>query len=104
MFNRSRSFYRADFVVLVAMGRSVTDYRCVVLPVAEAERAAQFNLDRDYRTLTLAGQKKKPGKVWLWLEPAPREHNRAKSALQLVRKERAILRKRDNDWKVLLSK
>jgi hypothetical protein len=48
-FNRRTSYYKADLVVLVAV-RSPREYSCVVLPVAEAERAAQLNLDHDYRT------------------------------------------------------
>jgi hypothetical protein len=66
--NRRTSFYKANVVVLVAV-RSPKEYFCVILPVAEAERAAQLNLDRDYRTLTRGGQRKKPHKVWILLEP-----------------------------------
>jgi hypothetical protein len=67
MFNRRQSFYKADIVVLVAV-RSPRDYRCIVLTAADAERAANINLDRDYRTLTRKGEKKKPHKVWVLLQ------------------------------------
>ena len=43
MFNRIASFYKADFVVLVAV-KSPKEYSCVVLPVETAETAAQINL------------------------------------------------------------
>jgi hypothetical protein len=103
MFNRRKSFYKADFVVLVGI-RSVTDYRCVILPIREAEKAAQANLDREYRTPTLSGQERKPHKVWAWLDPAPLEHKRTPDTLKLVRKERAILSKYEGDWGVLTRK
>jgi hypothetical protein len=48
MYNSVDSFYKAEVVVLVSV-KSASDYRCVVLPVAEAEKAAQLNLDHSYR-------------------------------------------------------
>jgi hypothetical protein len=71
MFNRKNSFYQANLVALVAV-RSAKDYCCVVLPVAEAERLAQLNIEREYRTPTKAGEPKKPQRVWIALEPRPR--------------------------------
>ncbi len=100
MFNRRNSFYRADFVVLVAV-RSVKDYRCFVLPVTEAENAAKINVDREYRTLKKGGEKKKPNKVWISLEPAPREDRRAEQAKQQLSAERAILKDHENAWELL---
>jgi hypothetical protein len=58
MFNRRKSFYDADIVVLVAV-RSPKEYCCVVLPVKVAEQAAQLHLDSGYRRLTRAGQAQK---------------------------------------------
>lgn len=100
MFNRhdsDRSFYRADIVVLVAV-RSPTDYRCIVMPTTTAEKAAQLNLDRGYRTRTRDGQKKKPGKVWVHLEAPPREHERPPDIRELGQKERAIIGKHLDAW------
>jgi len=88
MFNRRKSFYTADRVVLVAV-RSPSKYSCIVLPVAEAERAVQLNLDRDYRTLTRAGQPKTPHKLYVTLEPSPRERVRDAH----LGEERAILQR-----------
>jgi hypothetical protein len=67
--------------------RSPREYSCVVLPVAEAERAAQLNLDRDYRTCTSGGQPKKPHKVWVALEP----RRRARASDARLAEERTIL-------------
>lgn len=97
MFNRRSSFYRATHVILVAV-RSPKEYSCIVLPVDVAEAAAQMNIDRDYRTLTRGGKPKKPGKVWLELEPRPK----ARSSERFT-KEREILAKYRDDrgWKEL---
>jgi hypothetical protein len=66
MFNRGKhSFYKAHFVVLVAVC-SPTKYWCFVLPIDVAERAAQFHIaayrDRGW----------KPGRTRLTLKPGPR--------------------------------
>jgi hypothetical protein len=47
MFNRhpDGSFYKAEIVALVCV-KSPNEYRCIVLPVETAEKAAQVNLDR----------------------------------------------------------
>jgi hypothetical protein len=102
MFNRRESFYKADIVVLVAV-RSPREYRCVVLSAADAERAAQINLDRGYRTPTREGEKKKPHKVWVRLQPAPREDKRSLEARKLLEKERRILHRGEGDtaWQIL---
>jgi Holliday junction resolvase len=62
MFNRHDSFYKADLVVLVAV-RTPAEYRCIVLPVENAEQAVQLNIDRGFRKNTREGQPSKPGKV-----------------------------------------
>jgi len=100
MFNRRSSFYRADIVVLVAV-RSPREYRCVVLPIEAAERAAQNNLDREYRTPNRKGGRKKPSKVSVYLEPPTRT---ARQPSTLRDEESKILEKyKDKDgWHVLL--
>lgn len=99
MFNRRQGFYIADMVVLVAV-RSPNDYRCIALPTKKAEEAAQENIERYYRALKKTGEKHKPGKVWTWLEPAPMEYKKNKTALASYRKERGILTAHDN-WGML---
>lgn len=60
MFNRvTGSFYKADTVALVAV-RTPSEYRAVVLPLADAEAAAQINLNHAFRTLTLKGAARSP--------------------------------------------
>lgn len=96
MFNRHSSFYRADVVVLVAV-RTPSEYRCVVLPVAAAEEAAQMNVELSYRRAKRDGDKKKPGKVWLHLDESDRERR-----VELRDQERDIFRKYRDVWGVLL--
>jgi hypothetical protein len=100
MFNRRNSFYKANLIVLVGV-RSAKDYSCVVLPVDEAERAAQLNLNREYRTLTRAGTAKKPHKVWIALESRPR----AKATDARFADERAVLAsyRDEQGWARLMS-
>jgi hypothetical protein len=86
MFNRKDSFYKANLIVMVAV-RSAKDYCCVVLPVDEAERLAQLNIEREYRTLTKAGKTKKPHMVWIALEPRPM----ARASDARFAEERAVL-------------
>jgi hypothetical protein len=97
-----RPIREADIVVLVAV-RSPREYRCIVLTAADAERAAQINLDRGYRTLTRSGEKKKPHKVWIHLQPAPREDKRPSESRKLLKKERQILKHGEGDtaWQIL---
>jgi hypothetical protein len=99
MFNRSKSFYKARFIILVAV-KAPRDYCCVVLPIETADEAVQLNLERDYRTLTRAGQIKKPHKVWVSLDPAPR----ARRVDALLDRERAILSayRDEQGWERLL--
>lgn len=101
VFNRRSSFYKADFVVLVAV-RSTKNYRCIVLPVSKAEEAAQLNLTRGYRTPTLKGEKKKPGKIWGKLESAPREDRLSSAAQNLAKREREILNAHEDAWQSLV--
>lgn len=61
MFNgTSDAALQADIVVLLAV-RSPSLYRAIVLPIAEAERAAQLNLDAYYRKPSRAGGRRKAG-------------------------------------------
>jgi hypothetical protein len=67
MFNRHSGFYTADIVVLGAV-RAPREYCCLVMPVVEAKRATQINLEREYRTLKQDGEAHKPNKVWVELD------------------------------------
>jgi hypothetical protein len=98
MFNRRTSFYEAQVVVLVAV-HSPREYCCVVLPINEAEQAAQLNLDRDYRMPTRAGQPQKPHKVWVSLAPSPR----ARKSDKRLDQEREILDARRDQWGAMWS-
>lgn len=81
MYNTVERFYRAEVVVLISV-KSASDYRCVVLPVAEAEKAAQLNLDHAYRTKKSDGSPKKPGKVWTYLEYDPKLRDQSRVPIQ----------------------
>jgi hypothetical protein len=80
VFNQVSGFYRADIIALVAV-RTPTEYCCVVLPVTEAEKAAQINLDRDYRTTTLKGALRQPHMIQVWLDHIPKFKDPARSPL-----------------------
>src|SRR4051794_4527631 len=90
MFNRRESFYKADFVILVAV-RFPNEYQCIILPVEKAERAAQLALERDYRRPKADGEVKKPDKVWLTLDDSTREKTNT-----LHNEEREILKPHRN--------
>jgi hypothetical protein len=100
MFNRRKSFYTAQVVILVAV-RSPKEYSCIVLPVDAAEKAAQLHLDLTYRTPTRAGQPRKPHKTHVTLEPSLR----ARDGGARLADERAILAEyRDEQgWERLLA-
>lgn len=94
MFNRRKSFYNADIVILVAV-RSPKKYSCVVLPISVAEQAAQMHLDSGFRKLKRDGQPKKPGKTRIDLEPLPGTDDRwtkERELLALYRDERGWAR------------
>jgi hypothetical protein len=95
MYNSVESFYRAQVVILVSV-KSASDYKCVVLPVKEAEKAAQLNLDHSFRNPKKDGSKKKPGKVWAYLEYNPTV--RDPSRQPLLKAEREILTKYIDNW------
>jgi Holliday junction resolvase-like predicted endonuclease len=97
MFNRHSGFYTADIVVLVAV-RSPREYCCLVMPVKEAERAADINLNREFRTLKANGAAHKPHKVWIPLGETPRETTSKKPSYE---KERQILNHHKDNWGIL---
>jgi hypothetical protein len=93
--SRESGFYRADLVVLVA----VVDpriYSFLALPVDVAERAAQLNLDREYRRNSRKGTPKEPHKMYVFMNPRPRE----KSDTRLDA-ERALLQPYQDNWTAL---
>ncbi len=79
IFNRAKSFYTANVVILVAV-RSPKEYSCVVLPVDIAKRAAQKHLE------AFRARGWPHGKTHMTLEPPPRAKEHPK-----VIQERAIL-------------
>ncbi len=73
VFNRKDSFYTAQYVALVAV-RSPSEYRCFVLPITQAEKAAQLNLDRYYRQPRVRdGGERAPGKMWVNVDQSGRD-------------------------------
>jgi hypothetical protein len=74
VFNRRRKggFYEASYVALVAI-RSASECLCFMLPVREAEKAAQINLDRYYRIPKKGGAPHRPGKMWVPVDQSKRE-------------------------------
>jgi len=94
IFNSKDSFYIAQYVALVAV-RSPSKYRCLILPVKIAEKAAQINLDRYYRKpKTRDGGIRKPGKIWVAIEKSERERR----SDPLLDQEREILQKAEDRW------
>jgi hypothetical protein len=93
VFNRRKSFYKANTVTLVAL-RSLTEYTCFVLPIDVAQRAAQLHLaayrDRGW----------KPGPTHLTLEPGPR----ARESDPRITEERELLAlyRDEQGWERLL--
>ena len=83
-------------MALVAV-KSPSKYRIFVLPVEKAEEAAQLNLDRYYRQPRKRdGGVRKPGKIWILVE----ESSRDRVQDPLLDKEREILQKSENVWKL----
>ena len=94
IFNSKDSFYSAQYVALIAV-KSPSQYRCLVLPVELAEKAAQINLERYYRQPRARdGGVRKPGKIWVTLEESERDRRRD----PLLDQEREILQKAENAW------
>ena len=99
MFNSCESFYRAEFVVLVAY-RKPNDYKCVVLPEEIAEKAAQLALDHDYRILSNRGTAKKPHMLYTGLEPYGSKDERKR---KLRDDECKLIAPYVNNWTLLLN-
>jgi hypothetical protein len=97
MFNATESFYKAQIVVLVSV-KNPSEYRCVILPVIEAEKAAQLNLDHSYRNGKVDGSPKKPGKVWVSLDYIPK--SRDPSRIPLLLAEQQILERFIDNWDI----
>lgn len=93
IFNSKDSFYKAQYVALVAV-KSPSNYRCFIFPVEAAEKAAQINLDRYYRQKKRDGGEHKPGKIWITLEESARDRRKD----PLLDKEREILQKGEGAW------
>jgi hypothetical protein len=70
MFNRRKSFYNAEIVVSICV-KKPNEYHCLILPVEQAEKAAQMNLNYAYRTKKKDGSDKKPNKVWVGFRFVP---------------------------------
>ncbi len=95
MYNSVESFYRAQVVVLVSV-KSASEYKCVVLPVKEAEKAAQCCLDHSFRNRKRDGSMKKPGKVWVYLNYIAKV--RDESRLPALKTEQQIINKNIDNW------
>ena len=95
MYNSVESFYQAQVVVLVSI-KSASEYKCVVLPVKEAEKAAQLNLDHSFRNLKPDGSKKKPGKVWVGLNYIAKVRDQRR--LPALEAEQEIIKKYIDNW------
>jgi hypothetical protein len=65
---------------------------------AEAEKAAQINLDRDYRTLTFAGETRSSGKTSIYLDRIPDVRDPARKPL--FDDELKILRTYIDNWNI----
>jgi hypothetical protein len=99
MFNRViGSFYKADTVALVAV-RTPNEYRAVILPVADAEAAAQVNLDHAFRTLTLNGGTRSPdAKASVYLDRIPNVRDATRQPL--LEDELKILQPYIDNWNI----
>jgi hypothetical protein len=72
------------------------DYRCLVLPIKEAEIAAQMNLEYAYRTKKRDGSPKKPNKVWVGYNYVPETKDKAKK--QSMVEEQEFVKPFINNW------
>lgn len=95
MYNSVESFYQAQVIVLVSI-KSASEYKCVVLPVKEAEKAAQLNLDHSFRNLKMDGTKKKPGKVWVDLNYIAKVRDQRR--LPALEAEQEIIKRHIDNW------
>lgn len=98
MFNTAEGFYHAQYVVLVAV-RTPRDYCCLVLPEADAETAAQMNLDYSLRAPLSNGGARKPGKVWTYLDYVMKTRSETKRKAMIA--EQAFLKPFKNQWDLI---
>jgi hypothetical protein len=77
---------------------SASEYKCIILPVDEAESAAQLSLDHSFRVPNRNGSKKKPGKLWAHVDYIAKV--RDKSRLPALNAEQAILKKYIDNWDI----
>jgi hypothetical protein len=93
---KADGFYRAEIVALVCV-KSPAEYTCVILPVKQAEKAAQLNLDYAYRTPKRSGAAKKAaGPIWVEIRYVP--NTRDQSKRQMMEAEQAILEPYIDNW------
>ena len=99
MFNRVvGSFYKADTVALVAV-RTPSEYRVVILPVAQAEAAAQINLNHAFRTTTLKGTPRSPdATASIYLDRIPNVRDATRQPL--LQNELKILQPYIDNWNI----
>lgn len=99
VFNRKKGIFRAQYVVFVAV-RSPSEYRCYVLPIKEAEKAAQLNLDVDFRVPRVNGEPHQPGKMWLAPEKCEVPNAWTEERAEQRRCERAIFHRYRDNWEL----
>jgi hypothetical protein len=98
MFNRAKdNFYKAQFVVMVCV-KSPNDYQCLVVPADIAEKAAQVNLEANFRSLNKGGVGKPAGLFVSLDEPFG---SKVKSKRDLREKEQQILKPYLGNWECL---
>jgi hypothetical protein len=95
MFNKSKSFYIAEIVVLVSV-RAPKEYSFLAAPFAIAEKAAQINLAREFRTNRKDGKPKQPGPVWMAFYMPPRLPDGDRKAS--IVKEQELLKPYLDNW------
>jgi len=96
VFNRVDSFYVAQIVVLICV-KSLVEYVCIVLPLSEAERAAQLNL-RLFRMKKSDGSAKQPHKMWCDLNYIPKTSPQRE---EILRQQQEIIQKHEKAWDML---
>ncbi len=101
MFNRRNGFYQADIVAMVCV-KTPKEYKCLIMPVKEAEKAAQMNLEYAYRPKKLDGSDKKPNKVWVGYHYVPAKTKQA-SKRDRMQEEQTFLEPYLDNWAIEVS-
>ena len=86
------------WIILVCV-KSPQEYRCLVLPLTIAERAAQLNLEHSFRLPRANQAKKKPGKMWV--SPDYPAVSRNPNKIPLIGQEIALVLPYKNAWHLL---